>query len=215
MQVLKMFLPGKSHPDFEQIMEQHKDSLAGVEGIQHVQALSTKLSELGYDVLFNDKKKAEFVPASRLGEVASQRDTLKTQVETLNSQLQVLKDAAKGNETLQGQLQELMDKNTALIGDLEKTKVETEILLQAKDAIDPKDILPFVNREKIKVNSKGEITGAKEEIDRLRTEKPHLFGKTKNKGGSDNSSGDDDGVKGGAMNFLIRRAAGVVSQSAE
>lgn len=93
------------------ISTQHADALkdTGVTN-EGLTSLTTKLGELGYDVLFNNKKSAEFVPSSRLHETTAQRDQFKGQVEALNTQLQTMKDGAKGNETLQAQLQTLMDK---------------------------------------------------------------------------------------------------------
>ena len=82
----------------------------------------------------------------------------------------------------------------------------------ASDAINPKDVLPFINMDAIKKDKDGNVTGGvKEEIDRLRTEKPYLFGKMQvesSKGGFDGTSGG--GTTGGQktdMNAAIRRAA--------
>jgi hypothetical protein len=200
----------KNMADFNEVLEGNKDKLGDLAGsTENFTKLSAKLNELGYDVLLNHKEKAEFIPASRLNDVVSQRDTFKTQVQDLNKQLQTLKDGAKGNEELQGKLQGLLDQNQTLLTELENTKINTELMLAAKDAVNPKDVLVFVNKENLKVNSKGEVMGIEAEITRIKTEKPYLF-KTeqqKKKGGSDSSGGDGDSGKLN-MNFLIRRAAG-------
>jgi len=193
-------------PDFKEIQEKHGEQLQDVEGIdQQFETISSKLGELGYDVIINDKEKAEFVPSSRLGEVVSQRDQFKNQVDELNNQLEELKKGASGNEELENKIQSLIDENSELSSKVQQTQVDAEILTKARDAIDPKDVLLFVNKDKIKVDSKGNIKGIDEEIDRIRQEKPHLFG-SKGKGGTDrDSEKNNDGFN---MNALIRRAAG-------
>lgn len=173
-------------------------------------AISTKLNELGYDMLINNKKSAEFVPSSRLSDVVGQRDQFKNQADQLAIDLQKMKDAAKGNEALQNQIQGLMDTNNKLLKDLEQSKVHNEIIAAAKDAVNAKDLIVFVNMDAIKINSKGEVLGVEAEIQRLKTEKPYLFqtaGTGKKKAGLDNT--DKDGDKGSLdMNVAIRRAAG-------
>lgn len=194
--------------ELDSILEQHKDAFdenfkGGFEGIKG------KLLELGYDVLINNKKDAEFIPSTRLSEVVGQRDQFQSQVSELNSQLLAMKDAAKGNEALQAQLQGLMDQNQKLMDNLENTKVESELMLAASDAISPKDILAFVDRSSIKINPKtGEVVGAAAEVERIRKEKPYLFNDPqKKKGGSEPGTGGA-GEKF-TMNALIRGATGL------
>ncbi|MCX7924138.1 MAG: phage scaffolding protein [Clostridia bacterium] len=175
-------------------------------------AIQTKLGELGFDVLINDKKKAEFIPSTRLSEVVSQRDGFKTQVETLNTQLEALKKGAGDNEALKGEYQKLIDQNNNLLKEIETTKINTEIMLAAKDAINAKDLLVFIDMNNIKVNAKGEILGVEAEIERVKKEKPYLFTDPKGgkggKGGSDTGGDKGDKSHGGGMNAMIRRAAG-------
>ncbi len=196
-------------PDFKEILEQHKDVFQGMEGIdEQFTTLSTKLNELGYDVLINNKQKAEFIPAGRLNEVVAQRDQFKTQVAELNKQLEAMKSAAEGNEALQKQLQEQIDNNNKLMEQMEQTRIEAEILLAAKDANDPKDVLMFINKEVIKVDKRtGQVSGIQEEIERIKKEKPYLFNKTASKAGVDPNE-DESGKETNNMNFMIRRAAG-------
>jgi hypothetical protein len=172
-------------------------------------SISTKLGELGYDVLINNKKAAEFVPSGRLNDVVSQRDGFKTQVEGLQIELAKMKDAAKGNDQLQGQLQGLMDQNKKLLDDIEKTKVDTEIMLAAKEAANPKDILLFIDRNNIKVSAKGEILGVDSEIERLKKEKPYLFNASGKPGKGGTGAEDKGGTGVKSMNDMIRRAAGI------
>ena len=196
--------------EIDEIMEQFKDSFEDASIKDNFGKISTKLNELGFDVLINNKQKAEFVPSSRLGEVVGQRDQFKTQVTELNKQLQTMKDAAKGNEELQAQLQELMDKNQGLLSEVETTKINTEIMLTASDAVNPKDVLVFVNRNNIKLSAKGEVLGVEAEVARIKAEKPYLFKSEQlgKKGGSDNSGAHGKPDKF-TMNSLIRGAAGM------
>lgn len=195
-------------PKFEEVLEQHKETLGTVEGFgENYKAVSTKLQELGYDVLINQRDKAEFIPTGRLNEVAAQRDQFKTQVETLNSQLEEMKKQATGDD--KKKIQELMDANTALLGQVEETKVEAEILLGAAEANNPKDVLAFVDRSKIKVNAKGEVTGVEKEIERIKEEKPYLFKEGSGRRGGTPPGGGAGGASGMNMNSLIRRAAGI------
>lgn len=197
---------------FEDIMIQNAKIFEGTNVNESYTTLTTKLNELGYDVLINNKKDAEFVPSSRLGEVVSQRDGFKNKVEELNGQLETLKKGAGDNEQLKGEYQKLIDNNNTLLKDLEQTKINAEIMINAKEAINAKDLIAFINFGNIKLNAKGEVLGVESEIARIKTEKPYLFnlledGKGgKSKGGSNK---DDKGSLGvGGMNNLIRRAAG-------
>ena len=171
--------------------------------------ITEKLTSLGYDVLINDKKKAEFVPSSRLSEVVASRDNLKGKVEELNIQLEKLKKGAGDNEQLKLEYQKLIDQNNSLLQELEQTKVNSAIMVAAKDAINVNDLLLFINREAIKLNAKGEVLGVEAEIARLKTEKPYLF----NAAGDVKKGGTDSAEKGGKQGVLninsrIRRAAG-------
>lgn len=194
----------------DEIIEANKDSFEGEEFQTSFGSISEKLSGLGYDVLLNHKEKAEFVPYSRLSEVVGQRDTFKGKVEELNSQLQKMKDGAGDNKELTSQIQNLMDTNQTLLADLEKTKINSEIMLSAKDAIAPKDILAFVDMNNIKVNAKGEVLGVESEINRLKIEKPYLFlsDEAKKKKAGGDPGGDGSQSTQGGMNAILRRAAG-------
>lgn len=198
--------------DLDSILESNAEAFEGtdIDIKDSFNNISAKLSELGYEVLINNKKQAEFIPAGRLSEVVSQRDSFKAKVEELNTQLEQMKANAQGNDKLQGEIQKLMDQNNALLQDLEETRINAEIMVAAKDAINAKDLLVFINRENIKVNAKGEILGVDAEIERLREEKPYLFQteEGKRKFGTDNKSDGDKGGQVSGMNSMIRRAAG-------
>ena len=176
-------------------------------------AVSDKLKELGYDVLINQRDKAEFVPASRLNEVVSQRETFKTQAEQAIVELNKLKNQQGISEEAQTQINTLIGQNEALLNQLQEANVQLEIMSTAADAINPKDVLPFIDMTKIKKDKDGNVVGGvKEEVDRVRTEKPYLFNKQKqegSKGGFDSTgSNGGSGTEGKTdMNSMIRRAA--------
>lgn len=198
--------------NLDEILENHKDTFEGMDSIkEQFDKISTKLNELGYDILLNNKQKAEFIPSSRLSEVVAQRDTFKNKVEELNKELQKLKDGAGDNQTLKDQLQKLMDQNNDLLKELETTRINAEIMIAARDAINPKDILAFIDMNNIKTNAKGEISGVDAEIARLKEEKPYLFKNTEDKGrkgGADLNNGDKGEKVTNSINAMIRRAAG-------
>ena len=177
-------------------------------------AISDKLKGLGYDVLINHRENAEFVPSSRLSEVVAQRNSFKEQAEQAIIELNKLRDSKGLSEEAQKQINDLISQNEGLLEQLQETNVQLEIMSLANDAINPKDILPFVDKSKIKLDKKGTVvSGAKEEIDRIRAEKPYLFAKAQNgggsKGGFDGSGNSGSGAGAGKvdMNAAIRRAA--------
>lgn len=201
--------------DFNEIFEGNKDKLTDVaDSKEHFSKLTTKLSELGFDVLINDKKKADFIPSSRLSEVVSQRDTFRTQATELSTQLEALKKAANGNTELQTKISDLMNTNNDLLIKLEQTTIDSELITAASDMLNPKDILVFVEKNNIKKSARGEILGIDAELTRLKTERPYLFKSDNNnpgnhrRGGSDRNGGDRSSGKMD-MNFLIRKSAGI------
>ena len=198
----------------DEIVAANEKAFEGMDVKGSVGTLQAKLGELGYDVIFNNKQKAEFVPASRLDEVTSQREQFKSQVNEANAQLEKLKREAGDNQAIKAQLQALIDQNNNLLGDLEKARVDAEIAMAARDANNPKDILVFIDRNAIKVRSNGEIVGVKEEVERIKAEKPYLFtasadggaGTGGRKGGMDNQGKGENGTVN--MNNMIRKSAG-------
>lgn len=192
--------------NIQDVISSHEKELEGKDISSFYNNLSTELSTLGYEVLINEKEKAEFVPSDRLNATVAQRDSFKTQVEALNSQLEEMRSNSKDNDT-QAKLQEMMDSNNALISELNKAKVDNQVIALAKDAIDANDILIFIDRDVAKLDKKGNVVGVESEVERLRTEKPHLFNKVNNRGGRDNSASGTEG-QANNINSIIRRAAG-------
>lgn len=176
-------------------------------------AVTEKLKGLGYDVLINHREKAEFVPSQRLNEVVAQRETFKQQAEQAIIELNKLKGQQGITPEAQNQINTLIQQNEALLDQLKETNMQVEIMASAADAINPKDVLPFIDKSKVKVDKEGHVvSGVKEELDRLRTEKPYLFGKQQqqnSKGGFDGSQGGEggSGSQKTDMNAAIRRAA--------
>lgn len=196
--------------DLNDIITNNADAFEGVDLDQTFNPITSKLGELGYEVLINNKKQAEFIPSSRLAEVVGQRDTFKAKVEELNASLTNLQTAAGDNQQLKDDYQKLINQNNDLLADLEQTRINTEIMLSAKDAVNAKDLLLFINHENIRVNATGEIIGVDAEIVRLREEKPYLFQTEagSKKAGMDGAGNEGAGQKISGMNAMIRQAAG-------
>jgi molybdopterin converting factor small subunit len=198
--------------NLDEVIAANAQAFEGSDVKTQFSTIASKLSELGYDVLLNNKKQQEFVPIPRLHEAIAQREQFKTQVGEANTQLEAMKKAAGDNQALKDQLQSIMDQNTKLLGDIEQARIDAEIMVAAKDALNPKDVLVFMDKSAIKVSSKGEVIGVEAEIARIKKDKPYLFNAapTKgSKGGADNGN-DKQGSLEGGMNNAIRRAAGRV-----
>ena len=198
----------------DDILTEHADAFGeGDNTKESFNNVSAKLKELGYDVLINQREKAEFVPASRLNDVIGQRETFKAQAEQAIIELNKLKSQSGMSEEAQKQLTTLITQNEELLEQLKETNIQVEIMSSANDAINPKDVLPFIDMKKIKQDKDGHVvSGVKEELDRLRTEKPYLFTKKQqqgSKGGFDGSNSNDSNSQGqkADMNAAIRRAA--------
>lgn len=195
----------------EDVISANEAAFTGNNPTEAFNGLSAKLAELGYDVLINDRKNTEFVPAGRLNEVVSQRDGLKGQLEQANASLEAMKRAANGNEELQSKLQGMINSNNELIKENEQMKLQSAVILAAKDAINAQDLLAFINMDSVKINKQGQIIGIDSEITRLKTEKPYLFNSANNNSGRGGMEpGGGSSVPTGGMNGMIRRAAGRV-----
>lgn len=198
---------------FDDVMATHADAFGeGDTTKDSFTSVSDKLKELGYDVLINHREKAEFVPSSRLSEVVAQRESFKEQAEQAIVELNKLKNQQGMSEEAQNQLNTLISQNEQLLEQLQEANVHLEIMSTAADAINPKDIIPFIDMTQVKKDKDGNVvSGVKEEVDRLRAEKPYLFNKKQvesSKGGFDGSgSSSGTGNQKSDMNAAIRRAA--------
>jgi hypothetical protein len=175
--------------------------------------MTEKLKGLGYDVLINNRAAGEFIPSTRFGEVVAQRDSFKTQAEQFKTELDNLKKNTNVSPEVKQQLDALSQNNDKLLKQLEESQITTEIMACAVDAHNPKDVAAFVNREKITIDKNGNVHGIKDEITRIRAEKPYMFKTSEQpaggaKGGADTSGAGSGGAGKVDMNAAIRRAAG-------
>ena len=194
------------------IMTEHSDAFPeGSDFGTRFGDIQTQLQALGYDVLINNKSKAEFIPASRLSEVISQRDGYKRQLDQAAIDLAALKAAPGIPAEAQSQIDSLIQANQTLIDSLKEANLNLAVVTEFGDAIDASDILQFIDKSKLKIDKDGKITsGLTEEHERLKSEKPYLFvaaqagqaGAGRDPGGNGGSGGEP-----ATMNSLIRRAA--------
>lgn len=193
-------------------MAQHTDAFPeGNDFETRFSGIQSQLQSLGYDVLINNRAQAEFVPASRLSEVISQRDGFRTQFENAQKDLLALKNQPNIPEEAQNQIDALIDTNNKLLESLKLANINLAVVTEFDDAIDASDILQFIDRSKLKIDKDGTVTGGlKEEHERLKGEKPYLFvasQDTSRKQAGADLGGGGTGAEKLTMNALIRRAA--------
>ena len=193
------------------IMTQHPDAFPeGNDFGTRFGDVQTQLQALGYDVLINDKAKADFIPASRFSEVISQRDGYKSQLDQAAKELETLKGMPNIPEEAQRQIDSLIQANQTLIDSLKEANLNLGVVTEFDDAINPADILQFIDKSKLKIDKDGKITsGLTEEHERLKGEKPYLFiaEQTVNKQAGHDTGNGGSGHEKATMNSLIRRAA--------
>ena len=116
----------------------------------------------------------------RYAKVRSQKEQLETQLFANQTELDTLKESAKGNEELTTQLTELQAKF-----DESKTESESKFVAQQKDfaiqlalkesnPLDESIVLGLLDKETIKVADTG-LQGFKEQLEGLMESKPFLF----------------------------------------
>lgn len=116
----------------------------------------------------------------RYAKVRSQKEQLETQLSANQTELDTLKESAKGNEELTTQLTELQAKF-----DESKTESERKFVAQQKDfaiqlalkesnPLDESIVLGLLDKETIKVTDTG-LQGFKEQLEGLMESKPFLF----------------------------------------
>ena len=196
---------------FEEVYESNQDALSGIENFQgNFSTISGELEKLGYEVLINNKEKQEFIPGGRLSSVVAEREQLKEKLTAQTKTLGELSKGAEGNADLQAQFKVLTDQNDKLMSDLrgveEQRLLAKEFDVDLATGVSVGDILAFVNKDSVKVKDDGSVLGAKEELARLKTEKPFLFG-TGSKGGSERGGGSGGSEGDLSMNDFIRGAA--------
>ena len=117
---------------------------------------------------------------SQISTLEAERDGLQEQVTTNQTELDVLKESAKGNEELTAQLADLQAKL-----DQSKSESETKLATQQKDfaiklalkeanALDESIVLGLLDKETIKVTDNG-LQGFDEQLKTLQDSKAFLF----------------------------------------
>lgn len=201
--------------DLETIMSGNADAFKDSPDFKtNFDAMSNTLKSLGYDILINNSSASEFVPISRMNDVVAAREQYKNQINILNQTLETMQNEKGLSKQSQAQLNKLIQDNKALNEKVLDMTTNMEIIINASDAINPNDVLAFVDKTKLKQEANGTISGVKEEIARIRSEKPYLFNaqqqqqQERQQSGTDNSQFRNNGGDKLSMNALIRRSAG-------
>ncbi len=135
------------------------------------------VKEKGVNLILDNKEKPDYIPKSRFDEVIGSKNELKTQVTELSSQLNALKESAKGNETFTKQIEELQSKNGEWESKYKNTLLESAIKLSAvtEKAKDPSDLIRFLDSSKLEIADDGMVKGLDEQITKLKETKSYLF----------------------------------------
>lgn len=195
-------------PKLEDVITQQAEALKDDSTFgESASKIFSKLASLGYDTVINQKDKPEFVPITRLNEVLSQKDTLKSNLEEANTQIAKLMELTTTSEETKTSLDKMLSTNASLIAQLDEMQLKNAILLAAKDAKNPEDVFIMIDKQSVKKSTKGDYVGVDAEIDRLKKEKPYLFNDTSSSSGGADHSGDQS-KSTLSMNALIRQSAG-------
>lgn len=114
-------------------------------------------------------------------ELTTERDDFKTQLEGRDKDLKGLQKQVKDNEDLSKQfktLQEKYDTETKALSDKVATVTFDNKISEAlskTNARDKADLAKFLDREKIKLNEDGTLTGLDEQVTALQKDKAYLF----------------------------------------
>lgn len=148
--------------------------LLGAELNEKVKAI---LKEKNMTLLIDNPKEPAFIPKSRFDEVIQKKNELKTQTGELTGQLEDLKKAAKGNEKLLSQIEELQNKNSEWEKKHNSSIIESAIKYRglSEKAKDPADLLKFLDSSKLQIDKDGNVTGIDEQFKSIKELKPYLF----------------------------------------
>lgn len=142
------------------------------------------LSEKDANAVLEGIKKSDEgkIPLSRLNEVIKERDGYKTQLNTLQTDLNNLKIESKDNETLKNEILNLRNENEKnnlqFKEEFKKLKIENAIEVALMDAKvkNPKAVKPFINLSDILLTEDGKnVVGLKEQIDKLKEDEATSF----------------------------------------
>lgn len=131
-------------------------------------------------VLAENGKDLDKVEA-KLNTANDQITSLQGQLDDRDGQLKDLKKSAGDNEDLKQQIADLQkaneDTKKNLESQLQQTKVDSAInlALSGAKARDAKAVMPFINRDTLKLNEDGSVAGLKEQIDAVKKDKGFLF----------------------------------------
>lgn len=118
-----------------------------------------------------------YVPVAKFNEINEQRNTYKGQIDTLNTQIKDFEKSAKGNDELLAQIEKFKGDNEALSGKIKDITLESAIKLglvnnKAKYA----DLLAGkIDKSKLQLDDKGNVTGLDEQIKTLQEGYKDLF----------------------------------------
>lgn len=122
-----------------------------------------------------EEGKKDMVPRARLNEKSEEIKELKAEIENRDKQISSLEQAAKGNEDLEKQIQDLKADNEGWAQKYQQSQIDTAIKLAAKDARDPGDVLAFIQKDELKLEEDGTVKGLDDALKGLRESKPYLF----------------------------------------
>lgn len=118
-----------------------------------------------------------WIPKSKFDEINEQKNTYKGQIDTLNGQIKDFEKSAKGNDELLAQIEKFKGDNEALNGKIKDITLDSAIKLglvnnKAKYA----DLLAGkIDKSKLQIDDKGNVTGLDEQIKTLHEGYKDLF----------------------------------------
>lgn len=148
------------------------DKLKELLGEELFEQVKEKLGDKKIDIV-NDGR---WIPKTKFDEVNNEKNEYKAQVEELNEALGELKGKAKDGEEVEARIQELeemIENKEKEITNIRKTNAIKFEIMKANPR-DVADILPHIDNEVIKIEN-GEVTGLKEQLEKLKEEKGYLF----------------------------------------
>lgn len=136
-----------------------------------------------------------YIPKQKFDEVNTSKNQLKEQVGQLSTQLESLKQSAKGNTELESKITELQKTNKDWETKYQDTLITSALKLEAVkyNAINPEDVLAFVNKANLSISEDGKIKGLTDEFTTLKKNKSYLF-----KGITNNPGTNPAGQKSGS-----------------
>lgn len=153
------------------------DFLEGIENADIVAAqIEANLKKANCKIFVDDGDKNIYIPKSRLDGKIKELETANTTIDTLEGKINTLETKLK-DPTNKQTITDLQDKIRGYQEDIKQMRIDNAVQLVAKDskAKDSKDLVKFLDMEKITITDAGEVSGLKEQVDALVEEKPYLF----------------------------------------